>query len=376
MDYEDLVEWAKLGDTIVDGGYIKTTLLDVDTIIATGDIIVVGSNISGLTNDSGFTDDSTVDTLITSLGDVAYEDLVEFSKLGTTVISGAYLKTSLIDADDIFAENVFTESLTFSGYLGGIYFGGGTSVYLQYLNLGLGAAVKLNAATNNNMIIYSGSWGVDINANETNAKIITSSAGYTAINSSDYIELDAADHIFIDPGTSKSVYFQQAGTTRARMYMSGSMIFNPTTTKTGSLGDSSHQWGLVATEDIYIDGWNITVYGTTNDLEFRYGSTEKVFFNQSAGNLVIDGELYENYSFTIDTEIHEKWELFDSIHTALKAHNADLLDNILKHRYYRHDEYGETGEYSEHIKWKEMVQVLTECLFEVYERLEVIENAT
>lgn len=44
------------------------------------------------------------DALENTLGAVAYENLIETSKLGTTVIEGGYLKTNLIDTDWIFAQ--------------------------------------------------------------------------------------------------------------------------------------------------------------------------------------------------------------------------------------------------------------------------------
>lgn len=50
---------------------------------------------------SKYTDDSTVDTLIGNLGNMAYEDLVESAKLGTTIIEGGYIKSSLLTADNI-----------------------------------------------------------------------------------------------------------------------------------------------------------------------------------------------------------------------------------------------------------------------------------
>lgn len=39
LAYEDLVEWAKLGNTIIEGGYIKTNLLDTNAIKVSGDFI-------------------------------------------------------------------------------------------------------------------------------------------------------------------------------------------------------------------------------------------------------------------------------------------------------------------------------------------------
>ncbi|MGJ9460280.1 phage tail spike protein [Oceanobacillus sp. CF4.6] len=52
-----------------------------------------------------------VNTLKNSLGDVAYENLVEKAKLGTTVISGGYLVTALLEADSIGADKISVTSL-------------------------------------------------------------------------------------------------------------------------------------------------------------------------------------------------------------------------------------------------------------------------
>lgn len=40
------------------------------------------------------------------LGAMAFEDLVEAAKLGETIIDGGYLKTSLVDVEDIFSKNI------------------------------------------------------------------------------------------------------------------------------------------------------------------------------------------------------------------------------------------------------------------------------
>ena len=57
MAYENMVEEAKLGETIKEGGFIKTSLIDVDNIIVNNSIIVGGSNINDLdTRGSTFLD--------------------------------------------------------------------------------------------------------------------------------------------------------------------------------------------------------------------------------------------------------------------------------------------------------------------------------
>ena len=68
----DLIESAQLGSTIISGGYIKSTLLDVDAILT--DVLFVGD-----------------------VGDLAGLDLIESAQLGSTIISGGYIKADLID---------------------------------------------------------------------------------------------------------------------------------------------------------------------------------------------------------------------------------------------------------------------------------------
>ena len=159
LAYLSLVEKAKLGTTIIEGGYLKTGFVDADRI-DTGTLVVgrseakctdatanntqtaltAGANIdnakangttlisggylateiincSTLTVGSipvGQTDAKCTDALadqtsantaadISGQGDLATLSLVETAQLGTTVIVGGYIKTSLLTADNIIA---------------------------------------------------------------------------------------------------------------------------------------------------------------------------------------------------------------------------------------------------------------------------------
>jgi len=159
LAYLSLVEKAKLGTTIIEGGYLKTGFVDADRI-DTGTLVVgrseakctdatanntqtaltAGANIdnakangttlisggylateiincSTLTVGSipvGQTDAKCTDALadqtsantaadISGQGDLATLSLVETAQLGTTVIVGGYIKTSLLTADNIVA---------------------------------------------------------------------------------------------------------------------------------------------------------------------------------------------------------------------------------------------------------------------------------
>lgn len=103
MAYEDIVELAKLGSTIIQGGYIKTTLINAAAL-------VIGSGqVTGL-GDLATMNEAQINYLnilnTPNLGDLAYEDLVELSKLGSTIVLGGYIKTNLLDVDEIFSQNI------------------------------------------------------------------------------------------------------------------------------------------------------------------------------------------------------------------------------------------------------------------------------
>ena len=99
MAYENAVEKAKLGTTIIEGGYLKTGFVDadrVDTGTLHADRIGVGT----------ITDDKVDETQWKyadegDLGEMSYEDAVEKAKLGTTILEGGYLKTGFVDADRV-----------------------------------------------------------------------------------------------------------------------------------------------------------------------------------------------------------------------------------------------------------------------------------
>ncbi|MHA1483568.1 MAG: hypothetical protein ACTSQA_09090 [Candidatus Heimdallarchaeaceae archaeon] len=104
MAYENVVEYAKLGTTIIEGGYIKTSLLNVDYSIIVGTKPPANADYFG-----------------GSAGALAYLDVVEKAKLGTTVISGGYLRTDLIKVKKIYVgadsdEDIYFEDSAISLY--------------------------------------------------------------------------------------------------------------------------------------------------------------------------------------------------------------------------------------------------------------------
>lgn len=179
LAYDDAVEKAKLGTSILEGGYLKTGFVDasrIDTGVLNADRIAVGDiNTSLLNNDAGWTDDSAVSSLSSSLGNMAYEDLVEAAKLGTTVISGGYIRSSLLTADNIktgslTGRRVQTHSDNYTGVkLGTVGSDTGIFVYGQTFRLldtsgnlygyigGYGGYYNIATYNNRNMLLDAGS---------------------------------------------------------------------------------------------------------------------------------------------------------------------------------------------------------------------------
>lgn len=115
---------------------------------------VVLNAISDAAKASGDDAQSNLDTLIGNLGDVAYEDLIEVSKLGTTVIDGGYIKTNLINADVVLANTaVFNGSGDYTGNVIGDIGGTAASTVRDNASDALSAAntanTNLTTLTNN-----------------------------------------------------------------------------------------------------------------------------------------------------------------------------------------------------------------------------------
>ena len=86
---------------------------------------------AGTTFDTGYDPTAKLDEI--EVGDLAYLDLVESAKLGTTIISGGYIKSSLLTAD-----NIVTGAIKSSGY-SGVTDGSAYSAAGTCLNLANGA---------------------------------------------------------------------------------------------------------------------------------------------------------------------------------------------------------------------------------------------
>jgi hypothetical protein len=139
------------------------------------------------------------------------------------------------------------------------------------------------------------------------------------------------------------------------------------------LGVSGKIWNRVYQKYANIDSWEIGK-STGNDLYFYYGA-KKMEITHDDGDLRLDGVVIENSTFSVDTQVHNKWELFNSLYLAFSHHDGAYLSDVLRHKIYDSDALGKTGLYRVGNKPREFIQVLTECMFDINQRLEAIENA-
>lgn len=98
MAFKDAISLAMLDNTIIVGGYIKTVLIDVQTLRVDGDLATnaqVNSRIIDAIENISF------DPSQLGLGQLAFLDLVDLSKFDETIIVGGYIKTSLLDVNAI-----------------------------------------------------------------------------------------------------------------------------------------------------------------------------------------------------------------------------------------------------------------------------------
>jgi hypothetical protein len=120
---KSIVEASMLGTTIISGGYIKSSLLDVNTIIVNGGIAKTtdvntakNAAISAAATDAttkasnaqsaaittaGTNADTKINTFKSTLGTLAYNNAVSSAMLDSTVISGGYIKNTLLDTNAI-----------------------------------------------------------------------------------------------------------------------------------------------------------------------------------------------------------------------------------------------------------------------------------
>lgn len=160
-------------------GYLRASAIDADSITIGGGSIA--------------------DTLryysrIDTLGDMAVEDLVQYAKLGTTIVSGGYLQTVLIDADYIRAglirSTVITADSITAGTLTGrtvrtaatgqrIVMNGPANTLVFYKSTG-DSVVKIDDSANG--YIYVGSTNDNVKIFDGNIQILNADGEAMSLN--------------------------------------------------------------------------------------------------------------------------------------------------------------------------------------------------
>lgn len=147
-DYDTMVAAARAGGaTFVQGGYLNTNLIQSDAVVtnylSAHKITANQIDTAGLTISSG---------QVTGLGSLATKSSVGSTDLDSTIISGGYIKTSLIDADAIVTNYLSSNYITADQIDGnrlvvtnGIFSG---EVTASRLNLALGVSISQDHISN------------------------------------------------------------------------------------------------------------------------------------------------------------------------------------------------------------------------------------
>lgn len=145
------------GDTSADAMYMSTAMADVLWVVNStffGELTDYGNItfISNLATNSIFTNSlrigvGNVDGL-ENIGDMAFEDAVEISRLGSTLIDGGFIRTELLDV-----QHIMGESAVFRGHLeaaSGLFNG---SIESGPLNLNISPPVTSSRSTNGRTVV-------------------------------------------------------------------------------------------------------------------------------------------------------------------------------------------------------------------------------
>ena len=202
---------------------------------------------------------------LSDAGAMAYENLVEKAKLGTTVISGGYILASLLTATNIVAGTMSAARIN-GGDINGVTITGVTVT---------GGTVRTNSATYPYAVLNSSGLTIhgqyctfrnttgtgygQIYASATYGFMISSLSGYnTYINGANYLNLNAGgSYLYLKQGDNTKI---RISSTEIRPYVS----IIPTTS-TLSLGSSSYKWNTLymnAGASIY---WSGTSYYLKHD---------------------------------------------------------------------------------------------------------------
>lgn len=208
---------------------------------------------------------SNLSTLINNLGTVAYLDLVEAAQLGTTVIVGGYIKTSLIEAGTVVAGSVAAENIT------------GTTI---------------SGKTITGSTLQTGTSGQNINITTTAIQLRNGSSvmGYwdqSGQGGDSYLYSNAVEANVI------SVNSYMLGDGYSNLTISANVV--PYSARSRDLGSSSYMWNNVWTDAVQFSRSGYTTkyitLASSNNLEMNTGLYVGGTLSKSAGSFRIDHPL-------------------------------------------------------------------------------------
>lgn len=235
---------------------------------------------SDLTNDLGWTNDATVNSLISSMGNLAYENLVGSALLDSTVISGGYIRSSLITATNIIT-GILTGITVRTGSSGKrvtmtndvlqIYDSSNTYERIRLdsgkilLNTGSSALAESTSAqiykdlNGLHLVDYTeGGGGYIILGSDGSTETVTLSGN--VITGGTSWDIGTSSNPFGDLYLTGSVYFDDTafsgvnGTSISPSSVTSSGTVRPSSNGDVNCGSSSYRWGIVYANYIYIYG--------------------------------------------------------------------------------------------------------------------------
>lgn len=167
LAFDNAVELAKLGTTVIQGGFIRTGLIDaarIDTGVLNASRVSIGA---GTTFATGYNPleketptgaQAKVNVLQNALGTLAYESVVERARLGNTIIQGGFLATDLIQAGTVVAGSVVT-NWVYAGNINASQITAGTISANRIDTTNLSAVRIFQSGSPNNFANIGGVWG-------------------------------------------------------------------------------------------------------------------------------------------------------------------------------------------------------------------------
>jgi len=323
MAYEEMVSLAKLDETIVSGGYIKTSLIETGALFI-GDFSGAGAfaekDFLNYTELTGTKPPSDADKTSDIVGSMAYYDTVTAAMEDETIIIGGYINTNMIEVGsitfdkfgDLTGQVNFTDSgeLTF-GSSTNVIWGGSFGVSMI-----AGALQQIGLWTNQIQISSKAS---------SNATVNIEANGYIAIGTyNDNIYLGGED-IILQAGYSNDIDFKFG--TSTYMYMNR-YAFVPASGRYPQLGNTgTQQWSACYAQAFYRNGTALDGFDDLYELsqiapqkrQIRDAETREAISEEDVINPKINMPYIDPFS------LPEALTNIDDVILKLKQDNCDLI---------------------------------------------------